>query len=418
MLKIKEVTEQFLGEELGFESGDSIIAFNGYEVYDLLDYLYYDAQSEFTVTVLAKDGQTVELQVEKDEDDSLGLIFENDGLQVRTCHNDCIFCFVKQMPQGMRSTLYVKDDDYRQSFLCGNFVTLTNVNEEHLQRIIRLKLSPLYISIHTMNGELRKKMMNNRFADKIEYQLEQLCKAGIEVHAQIVLVPSVNDGKELDYTLNRLKTFNNVKTVAVVPCGITKFREGLYPINDIDKEYAASVIKQVESANNQSIGPLISLADEFYFKAEQQLPPYESYGEFWQVENGVGLSAKFMRDVEQIIECATAPLLAPGKYLTVTGTSAYNFVMQVVKKVQNSCKNVTIEVVAVQNEFFGHTVNCTGLLTGQDIYGALKDIANDYDCLLIPNPCLMQFEDLFLDGMSINELSQKLGIKVKRAAIS
>ncbi|MBQ3572939.1 MAG: hypothetical protein IJA15_08935 [Clostridia bacterium] len=227
ILKVKEIEKNSYGEELGFEKGDSIIAFDGYPVVDLLDYMYYDAQSNFTITVLAKSGEEIELEIDKDEEESLGLVFEEDGLAIRTCRNNCIFCFVDQMPKGMRETLYVKDDDYRQSFLCGNFVTLTNVSEEDLQRIVRLKLSPIYLSVQTMNGELRKKMLNNRFADKIERQIQVLSDGGIEIHAQVVLVKGVNDGTELDYTLNKLYQYSNVKTVAVVPCGITKFRVAL-----------------------------------------------------------------------------------------------------------------------------------------------------------------------------------------------
>ena len=418
ILKVKEIEKNSYGEELGFEKGDGIIAFDGYPVVDLLDYMYYDAQSNFTITVLAKSGEEIELEIDKDEEESLGLVFEEDGLAIRTCRNNCIFCFVDQMPKGMRETLYVKDDDYRQSFLCGNFVTLTNVSEEDLQRIVRLKLSPIYLSVQTMNGELRKKMLNNRFADKIERQIQVLSDGGIEIHAQVVLVKGVNDGAELDYTLNKLYQYSNVKTVAVVPCGITKFRDGLYPIEDIDREYACSVIEQVEKINLKNNAAKVDLADEFYFKAKRELPRFESYGEFYQVENGVGMSAKFMRDVEEVLALAKEPVLKEGKYITVTGTSAYEFISNLVKKVENSCKNVEINVIAVENKFFGSTVNCTGLLTGIDILNAVKPYAESYQTLLIPNPCLMQFEDRFLDGMTIEELSKELGIKVKRASIS
>ena len=418
MLKIKEVEKQSYGEELGFEKGDTILAFDNNEAVDLLDYMYYDVQSQFSITVLTKAGEKVEVEVDKDEDEPLGLIFENDGLEIRTCHNDCLFCFVKQMPKGLRKTLYIKDDDYRQSFLCGNFVTLTNVSDKEIERIIRLNLSPMYISVHTMNGELRKKMLNNRFADKIGKQLQKLCDGGIEVHAQIVLVKGVNDGKELDFTINELYKLSKVKTVAVVPCGITKFRDGLYPIEDIDGSYCASVIKQVEELNSANGGNLVALADEFYFKAGIDLPSYETYGDFWQVENGVGMSVKFMRDVEEIIKYTDKPLLEKGRYITFTGTSVYEFMKTVVKKVEEACDGVTIDLVAIENDFFGHTVNCTGLLTGADVMKKLLPYKENYDCLLVPNPCLMQFEDLFLDGVTLEQMAKELGLKVVRAVLS
>ena len=418
MLKIKEVEKQSYGEELGFEKGDTILAFDNNEAVDLLDYMYYDVQSQFSITVLTKAGEKVEVEVDKYEDEPLGLIFENDGLEIRTCHNDCLFCFVKQMPKGLRKTLYIKDDDYRQSFLCGNFVTLTNVSDEEIERIIRLNLSPMYISVHTMNGELRKKMLNNRFADKISKQLQKLCDGGIEVHAQIVLVKGVNDGKELDFTINELYKLSKVKTVAVVPCGITKFRDGLYPIEDVDGSYCASVIKQVEELNSANGGNLVALADEFYFKAGIDLPSYETYGDFWQVENGVGMSVKFMRDVEEIIKYTDKPLLEKGRYITFTGTSIYEFMKTVVKKVEEACDGVTIDLVAIENDFFGHTVNCTGLLTGADVMKKLLPYKENYDCLLVPNPCLMQFEDLFLDGVTLEQMAKELGLKVVRAVLS
>lgn len=418
LLKIKEVEKNSYAEDIGFEVGDAIIAFDGYEVVDVLDYTYYDALENFTVTVLTKDGEKVEVEIDKDEDQSLGLVFEEDGLNIRTCRNNCIFCFVDQMPKGMRETLYVKDDDYRQSFLCGNFVTLTNVTDEDIQRIIRLKFSPLYISVQTMNGELRKKMLNNRFADKIESQIERLNRGGIEIHAQVVLVKGVNDGAELDYTLNKLYSYTNVKTVAVVPCGITKFRDGLYPIEDITLDYAREVIAQVEKINKEQNGNLVYLADEFYFKAKLDLPPYEEYGNFAQVENGVGLSAKFLRDVEEIIELSNKPLLKKGNYLTVSGTSAYQFMSGIAKKIEDACEGVKITVVPVENDFFGNTVNCTGLLTGKDILDALTPYKGAYDCVIIPNPCLMQFKDLFLDDLTLEDLSKKLGMRVIRGAIS
>lgn len=418
MLKIKTVDKKSYGRrQLGLEPGDAIISFDGYKTQDLLDYVYYDAKECFTMEVFTKDGETVTVDVDKYEDESLGLTFVDDGLKIKTCLNDCIFCFVRQMPAGMRPSLYVKDDDYRQSLLYGNFVTLTNVTDEELERIVRLQFSPLYVSVQTMNGELRKKMLNNRFADKIIYQLKRLEEGKIAVNAQVVLVKGVNDGKELDYTIDELYKLKNIVSAAVVPCGITRFREGLYPIEDIDKEYARSVIAQVESANKRHGGSLIQLADEFFFKADLPLPPAEYYGDFVQVENGVGMSVKFLQTVQNIIDSGKR-LLKSGKYLTVCGTSVYKFMLKVLSSFEKAWEGVTISLLPIENKFFGPTVNCTGLLVGNDILNAVKLCGISYDTLLIPSNCLMMGEDKFLDDMTLSELSEKLGKPVLRWVIS
>lgn len=418
MLEISEVSKNGVAFEEGFEKGDKIIAFDGHRAVDILDYLYYDSLSEFRIEVLAKGGEKVTVEIEKEDDESLGLSFVNDGLDIRTCYNDCIFCFVRQMPCGMRDSLYVKDDDYRQSFLHGNFVTLTNITEEDVERIIRLKLSPLYVSVQAMRGETRDKMLRNRFAHKIVDYLNAFEKGGIKFNAQVVLVKGVNDGEDLDYTVNELYKFKNLLSAAVVPCGITKFRDGLYHIDDITPEYARSIIKQVDGLNEKNGGHKVYLADEFYFKGGVSIPPYESYGEFLQVENGVGMSAKFVRDVEEIIKEYRENgkvLLEKGKYLSVSGTSVYKFMLEIIKKVEAACDGVSIKLIAVENKFFGPTVNCTGLLTGGDILNAVKQSGIDFDTLLIPNPCLMQDEDKFLDDLTLDDLRKALNKKVVRA---
>ncbi|MDY4187507.1 MAG: DUF512 domain-containing protein [Candidatus Borkfalkiaceae bacterium] len=418
MLEISEVSKKGVAFEEGFEKGDKIIAFDGHKAVDILDYLYYDSLNEFTIQVLAKGGEEVTVEIEKEDDETLGLSFLDDGLEIKTCYNDCIFCFVRQMPCGMRDSLYVKDDDYRQSFLHGNFVTLTNVTDEDVERIIRLKLSPLYVSVHALRGETRDKMLKNRFAHRITEFLDAFEKGGIKFNAQVVLVKDVNDGEELDFTVNGLYKYKNLLSAAVVPCGITKFRDGLYHIDDITPEYARSVIKQVDELNAKNGGHKFYLADEFYFKGGVDLPSYESYGEFLQVENGVGMSAKFIRDVEEIIKKYRENgkvLLEKGRYLSVSGTSVYRFMLSVIKKVEAACEGVSIKLLPVENRFFGSTVNCTGLLTGRDILNAVKESGIEFDTLLIPNPCLMQDEDKFLDDTTLDDLAKELNKKVVRA---
>lgn len=410
MLKIKEVEKNSIGEELGLISGDLVLAFDGHKAVDVLDYLYYDEKESFTLTVRQTNGDESTCEIEKDEEESLGLTFESDNLDIRTCHNHCIFCFIDQMPCGMRETLYVKDDDYRQSFLCGNFVTLTNLKEEDEERIARLKLSPLYISVHTMNGELRKKMTGNRFADRIGVQLKTFADAGITMHTQIVLARGFNDGKELEFSARELfKLYPNVQTMAVVPVGMTKFRDGLTEIQDIDEAYAKEVISLARGLNSEFGCNFIQLADEFYFRAGLEVEPYEFYGSFPQIENGVGTTAKFLKEIDENLR----PSKLKKKILLISGTSAGEFIKKQAEKVQSVVKGVEIKVLAVKNEFFGETVNCTGLLTGQDILKAICSGGGGYDIVVMPCHVLREKTDLFLDGMTVKELSKKSGKKIR-----
>ena len=272
MLKITKVKRGSLAKALGLEVGDEIIAFDGFACEDELDYLYYCETSAFTMTVRDKrgNGENV-IQVEKDEGEDLGLEFKK-NTAIRTCHNRCVFCFVDQMPKGMRESLYVKDDDYGMSFSCGNFVTLTNLSDEGLERIIRLQLSPLYVSVHTMNPDLRVKLLRNRFAGKIVDQIDRLAKGGIEMHCQAVLVPGENDGEELAYTARKLFSYYpTIRDVACVPTGITKYREGLYPIADVDKEYSEKLLDLVDALNKEFGVNFLLPADEYFVKAGRPL---------------------------------------------------------------------------------------------------------------------------------------------------
>ena len=410
MLKISEVEKHGVGRELKLKSGYSVIDFDGYPADDVIDYLYYDARENFTMRVADKKGRETVYEIEKDEDETLGLSFENDGMSIRTCHNKCIFCFVDQMPPGMRDTLYVKDDDYRQSFLCGNFVTLTNLTEKDADRICRYKLSPLYISVHTMNPRLREKMMNNRFAGKIVDYLKRFAAAGIVMNTQIVLVPGVNDGEELTYSARELfKLYPQVLTLATVPCGITKYREGLYDIKDPDAQYCKSVVAQADALNREFGVNFLTLADEFYFKAGLPVKSFEFYGEFPQIENGVGMTAKFYRELVDAIEEREYERTL----LIITGTSAEGFIRSCAELVEKHCKGLKTHVIGAVNEFFGSTVNCSGLLTGKDVYAACEGFTEPYDELVIPCNMLKEFEDVFLDGMSLAELSAKTGKRVR-----
>ena len=284
MLKVLKVRKNSIAKMLGIEAGDEILAFDNFPCEDELDTLYYEGLSSFSMTVKdCRTGETHLLDVEKQEDEPLGLTFEK-RTSIRTCHNRCVFCFVDQMPKGMRESLYVKDDDYSMSFTCGNFVTLTNLSEEGLERIIRLKLSPIYISVHTMNAELRGKLLRNRFAGKIVEQIDKLAKGGIETHCQAVIVPNENDGEEFAYTARELfKYYPMVRDLACVPTGLTKYRDGLYEIKDVDKAYSEKFLDLVDELNREFGVNFVQPADEYFIKAERAFKPYEFYGDFEQI---------------------------------------------------------------------------------------------------------------------------------------
>ena len=404
MLKIIKVQKDSVGYEIGLEPGDVIEAFNGYPAQDILDYLYFNGEEEFSITVKCKGGETSTVIIEKDYEESLGLTFEDDGLKIKRCQNKCIFCFIDQMPKQMRKSLYVKDDDYRQSFLTGNFITLTNLSKSDIDRIVRLNLSPLYVSVQTINGEKRKLMLGNKNADKIENQLKFLTDNGIKIETQVVLVKGVNDGCYLDETLNKLYAMRpNLESVAIVPCGITKHRDGLYPISDIDKGYSNCVINQVNEFNLSVKENFAIVADEFYIRAGLEIPSPETYGEFTQVGNGVGMTAKFVMELDDSITKKSSS----GEFLVISGVSASEILNKQVTKILNAVKGISIKVKPIINDFFGDTVTCTGLLTATDI---LKGIQGEYafDYLVIPDVCLKQDEDVFLDNITLEEFQKRV----------
>ena len=425
MLKITKVKRNSIAEELGLERGDEIVAFDGYPCEDELDYLYYCETDGFSMTVRDKRGNgEMTVDVEKDEGEELGIEFEK-NTAIRTCHNRCVFCFVDQMPKGMRESLYVKDDDYNMSFSCGNFVTLTNLSDEGLERIIRLKLSPLYVSVHTMNPELRAKLLRNRFAGKIVEQIDKLVKGGISLHCQAVLVPGENDGAELEYTARELfKYYPYVKDLACVPTGITKYREGLYPISDVDGEYSAKLLDLVDRLNAEFKVNFLLPADEYFVKANRPLKEASFYGDFEQIENGIGMTTKFLAEVNSALTALIAEneggryaLKKPKRTLIISGVSAASINQQLGKRCEAVVEGLAMDVLAVENEFFGKTVTCTGLLTGQDIAAAVsayKAAGGTFDEILLPGNTMKEFEDVFLCGMTLKELKERCGCSAIR----
>ncbi len=418
MLKITKVKRNSIAKALGLEVGDEIVAFDGHPCEDELDYLYYCETDGFSMTVRDKRGNgEMTVDVEKDEGEDLGVEFEK-NTAIRTCHNRCVFCFVDQMPKGMRESLYVKDDDYGMSFSCGNFVTLTNLSDEGLERIIRLKLSPLYVSVHTMNPDLRIKLLRNRFAGKIVEQIDRLAKGGIELHCQAVLVPGENDGDELAYTARELfKYYPTVKDIACVPTGITKYREGLYPIADVDKAYSEKLLDLVDQLNVEFGVNFLLPADEYFVKAERPFQDAAFYGDFEQIENGIGMTSKFEMEVNGALS-ALLEENGGGRYalkrkkrsVIISGVSAAKINETLAKRCEDVIDCLQTVVLPVKNEFFGETVTCTGLLTGVDILRALKNYrqgGGEFDEIILAGNTMKEFEDVFLCGMTLDELKKK-----------
>lgn len=395
-----------LAAEYKLKKGDKIVAFDGFAAEDSLDYLFYDSKSSFTVSLLSSDGKERTVKVDKKEDESLNLTFkEND--KIRTCRNKCIFCFVDQMGEGMRKSLYVKDDDYTMSFMCGNFVTLTNVSDEEIERIIRLHLSPLYVSVHTMDGQLRCKLMGNRFAGKISEQLKKLTDAKITVHCQAVIVPGLNDGENLEYTAKKLfEMYPYVADVAVVPTGLTKHRENLTAISDITADSASAILDLCDKLNSEFGVNFLLPADEYFVRCGREFKPAHFYGNFTQIENGIGMTSKFISEfTESVYKTA---LKKRKRVAVVTGVSAAKVIDEMCSLANSNVENLYAFALPVENKFFGSTVTCTGLLTGGDIAASLKSNADKFDVAIIPSNTLKEFEDVFLDDMTVKQLKKLL----------
>lgn len=414
MLKITKVKRNSIAKDLGLEVGDEILAFDGIPCEDELDLLYFTETDGFSMTV--KDhrlGQETTVEVEKEEGEELGIEFEKNAC-IRTCHNRCVFCFVDQMPKGMRESLYVKDDDYSMSFTCGNFVTLTNLSDEGLERIIRLKLSPLYVSVHTMDGELREKLLRNRFAGKINEQIKRLVQGGIEMHCQAVIVPNENDGEALAFTARELfKHYPAVRDLACVPTGITKYRENLTYIPDVDKEYSEKLLDLVDTLNAEFGVNFLLPADEYFVKAERKMKDAAFYGNFEQIENGIGLTTKFLSEAETALGALVENYRLPKakKTLLVSGVSAAKTTKSLVQKCNEKIAGLQAEILPVVNTFFGETVTCTGLLTGADIVSAIeayKKQGGTFDEIVLAGNTMKEFEDVFLCGMTLKQMKKAL----------
>lgn len=396
MLRISAVKKKSSAASAGLKKGDVILSINGNPAVDELDFLFFE-------------GETVFLSVEGKGEMELSasdIEVEADA-KIRTCRNHCIFCFVDQMPEGMRESLYVKDDDYAMSFECGNFVTLTNLKDEELERILRLKMSPLYVSVHTMNPEIRCELLRNRFAGKINDQIRRLAEGGINLHCQAVIVPDKNDGEDLKNTARALfRYYPQVCDLAVVPTGLTKYREGLPLIPDVDGEYSANLLDTVDELNGEFGVNFVLPADEYFIKAGREFKPAEFYGDFSQIENGIGMTSKFISEFLSALKPAKRKKHT--RVLSICGTSAAGTIESLCTKANEQIENLEAHAFPVKNNYFGESVTCTGLLTGQDIAAALEREAGNYDEVILPSDTLKSFEEIFLCGMTLKALKKKL----------
>ena len=418
---IKEVESGSIAEELGLEPGDKIVAIDNSEIEDVFDYQFLVQDTYIEVLVETKDGEECLLEIEKDFDEDLGIEFEN-GLmdEYRHCHNKCIFCFIDQMPKGMRETLYFKDDDSRLSFLQGNYVTLTNMSEHDIDRIVRYHLSPINISFQTMNPELRCKMLNNRFAGDALKKVDRLFEAGITMNGQIVLCKGINDGEELEYSIRRLTEYMPcLESVSVVPVGLSKYRDGLYPLEPFEKADAEEVIDLIEDWQKKLYKEygthFIHASDEWYILAERELPEEERYDGYLQLENGVGMLRLMINEFEERMTELSKQRKLPDNSLTgtvsvATGKLAYPYIRRMADKMQETFLGLEILVYEIRNDFFGEQITVSGLLTGQDIVKQLtgKELGKR---LLLPQNVLRSGEDVFLDDMHLPELEKALQVQ-------
>ena len=419
MVRITGVEERSHAKKAGIKPLDVLVSINGNEICDVLDYRFYLTEKEVDL-LLKREGGEYSVKIKKGEYDDIGLEFETPLMDEKhSCRNGCIFCFIDQNPKGMREPIYFKDDDSRLSFIHGNYITLTNMFDKDIERIIKMRISPVNVSIHTTNPELRVKMMKNKRSGDVLRYLDDFKRAGLSMCGQIVLCKGVNDGEELLRSLRDLsRYYPEMGSVSIVPAGLTKHRDGLYPLTDFTPEEAAAVIDMIDSVANEQLEKHGSrqffAADEFYLKSGRPIPPTEYYEEYAQIENGVGMLRSFsdefgmaVEDVEYMLESVKGE-----RTVTVaTGVAAYDMMAAFAKRIGDIAPDVHVNVVKIINKFFGESITVSGLLTGKDIYEQLMDKELG-DELIIPESALRKTDEDFLCGMTLKELSDKLGIKV------
>lgn len=412
-VKIFDVTTGSHADKAGIKKGETLLSINSNEIVDVLDYRFYQVNRKLTLEVADEDKNVRTIEMTKGEYEEIGLEFETYLMDKQhSCRNKCIFCFIDQLPKGMRESLYFKDDDSRLSFLFGNYITLTNITEHEIDRIIKMHISPINVSVHTTNPELRCKMMNNRFAgDTLKY-LKRFADAGITLNCQIVSCPGINDGDELVRTLTDLENLG-VNMTAIVPVGLTRYRENLYPLVPYNKETAWQTIDIIEKMGDECVKKhgrrIFFPGDEFYLLAEREIPSPEFYEDFSALEDGIGMIAYLTDDVGWKLEELDADESLCHKVTIACGEGVFPYMKRIMSMINEKFPNITINTRAIKNNFFGGGVNVSGLVTGGDLIDQLRgdDLG---DRLIIPSSMLRFENDLFLDDVSTDDVERELGV--------
>ena len=417
MVKISEVFRRSRAAKAKIKAGDDLLAINGNEISDVLDYRFYLAE-EVVELSLAREGRPYTVTIRKEEYDDIGLGFETPLMDKKqSCRNKCVFCFIDQLPDGMRDTLYFKDDDARLSFLHGNYITLTNLTDRDVDRILKMRFSPINVSVHTTNPDLRVQMMKNPHAGESLRHLTRLAEGGIELHGQIVLCRGLNDGKELDRTMCDLcKLYPTLTSVSVVPAGLTRHREGLYPLEPFTPEECAAVLDQVNAVADRHFAAhgsrLFFCADEFYLAAKRPLPNEEFYEGYPQIENGVGMLTSLATEFADWQEAGAEKTPCPRTVSIATGVAAYPMLRDIAAQMESAFPHLTVHVYEIKNHFFGEQITVAGLLTATDIIAQLADKPLG-EALLLPTAVLRAEGDLFLDDKTPKEVETALGTSLR-----
>lgn len=412
---ISDVEKGSVAYKKGIKPKDTLLSLNGEEIVDVLDYRFHQNNSKIVAEIINSKGKLKCIKIKKPEDSELGLIFDTYLMdQKHFCKNKCIFCFIDQLPKGLRESLYFKDDDSRLSFLFGNYITLTNLTQHEIDRIIKMHISPINISVHTTNPELRVKMMKNPNAGKVLPLIKQFNDAGIKINCQLVLCPEYNDGEELKKTLEDLTELENVECIAAVPVGLTDHRENLEKLKSFNEETASNVLDIIDYYGDicaKKYGQRrVYGSDEFYLLSHKEIPEAEYYGDFLQLENGVGLWALLKSETEDALSSIT-PYNKKRKISMVTGVAAYELINSISNKCKEKNTGLDCTVYPIVNDFFGHKITVSGLVTATDIIKHLKDKDLGEE-LIIPSSMLRAEKDMFLDSITIEELSEKLSVKI------
>lgn len=412
---IKNVEKRSAAAKARIKAGDTLVSLNGNIIMDVLDYRFYQSEEKLVAEIIDQKGKIKKVNIKKREHDELGLHFDTYLMdEKKSCKNKCIFCFIDQLPTGLRESLYFKDDDSRLSFLFGNYITLTNITEHEIERIINMHISPINISVHTTNPELRVKMMTNKSAGNALDIMMRFNEAGIKMHSQLVLCPGYNDGDELRRSLNDLLALENMECVAAVPVGLTKYREGLANIEPFNCKSACEVLEIIDEYAQKSIEKYgvrrFFASDEFYLLSGEEIPPAEFYGDFLLLENGVGLWS--LLKSEAIDALSNIKTKTSNRNISIaTGVAAYPLIRKIADLCEQKAQGLKCNVFSITNNFFGEKITVAGLVTATDIYEQLKN-KNLGDTLLIPSSMLRNEGDMFLDSITVEELSLKLDVKI------